>query len=1375
MNPAVCGTGDVNDKDARIIPVTQPNYTFLRLDNFLLQSDVQNHADLHNTAPASLNMRMSDLSQSPPKPLRRRYGVYLHWILPRYYRVGASSSDAVPDAGKGATPPEKAPSFIEPPTRWLVVRKLDLNSIESDDVREQFKEYSAWVIESDFLWALDDIPLDFDLQTDVSPFVVGAGGADASIEEQAEVFIGRKTPLESWSKQDDLNKTTPPPNISLLRSSNQLFADFQMHNSNVFSMLDNFQYGKPEDETYLDKAKASYYLVGWHWSPDLDPFFQSSASTHEKTLADLYMKLKTPDGHPEFRDPWLGTSDPQRLLCHGAMYDVVWDVKVKPGTVPADGFSNRLQDNNVPSVSVGTTPMDALVSYCTGRKGKGKDSENVTRLEEDILAIYSLLHARDDGVEGQREAKDTIYNWNFHRSPGGTSFFLSSDNPEEQKDSTDKLKEPDKETQDALRNLNRHQMQLDTANRTLAQYRWDMFALWWTYVSDPTNRKDQGSRERDNDFKDKVTPLAKKITTIAALVENLETAVKDLKNDSHLILVKSGAMPFFYHGRDPTVLFGGIESGWPVDYTDKVEVRLSSQVVKADGTPPQELQELITLVSKSLPDTPRDLTAVAAALMSEFYALRPDGGRTGTAPEGEMYPQFHDDKASGRWRDQWGDRQPWFPLFAEWEVEYTHIPFEHWKLDEQTARLSANPMVRYGVSLFAPEDKEEKAEIPIWGQIKERDVRILSGRVLILPQPSFSLGAKVDQLFSNTPEEILKKSELTKEERKWMVDNLNQLSFLSAPLSGLVDGLVTLSQGSHVKPENKFVTEGAEKVVPLTSALFPDAGFTKENVALIQGNSALTPYAKMARLLNTKTSPFKPVTHGQFRFTKFNIIDKFGQALPVIDQQPRLTARPGLYPSISDFYEPQVIKQQGKDYANTVIQDEVTQCEFVQIPPQINQDARLNAHFVKRTADDPPDAETLNRAPWRPASEWENPIWGWVLTNYADYGVQLFLPDGTFYREIRFGGPLGASAQPRWIPFARDLNTAPPSDQILQLDALAEKLTDVEYLEGFWHMITTAQDNLPPAPGAYAQYLNSIVGKPLALVNMGWSLELSGPPLENQAVDTSAPAQSLTSYELQARLGDRDSEYDGLVGYFDIPRDPKAPPPTVHKELDLSKIHTFFALAADNKTPVATPPLNMITTKTYPRFKPYWNAPFDKANLDNVITPKEYENQRNKQLIVFGAIVDPFTPVHAYSSFLPPHSLQLPAWTWQDAMNKMTAFFHAGPLNLAGDVPDFDASKPLTSDNWRDRPTRTLGLPRLGAGEWNWLQPYVVGDPANTYVNPEFNAFGIEKTGDLSKPGFQAGPYTAIEGYLQLRNPIMGPSLRDEKKDEGGAGTVVVT
>ena len=45
----------------------------------------------------------------------------------------------------------------------------------------------------------------------------------------------------------------------------------------------------------------------------------------------------------------------------------------------------------------------------------------------------------------------------------------------------------------------------------------------------------------------------------------------------------------------------------------------------------------------------------------------------------------------------------------------------------------------------------------------------------------------------------------------------------------------------------------------------------------------LTPYGSLVRLSDLQHSAFKPVTHGQFRHTKLNIIDKFGQAVAAIE------------------------------------------------------------------------------------------------------------------------------------------------------------------------------------------------------------------------------------------------------------------------------------------------------------------------------------------------------------------------------------------------------------------------------------------------------------------------------------------------------------
>ena len=101
---------------------------------------------------------------------------------------------------------------------------------------------------------------------------------------------------------------------------------------------------------------------------------------------------------------------------------------------------------------------------------------------------------------------------------------------------------------------------------------------------------------------------------------------------------------------------------------------------------------------------------------------------------------------------------------------------------------------------------------------------------------------------------------------------------------------------------------------------------------------------------------------------------------------------------------------------------------------------------------------------------------------------------------MQFGGPKGTMETKEWLPFQ------PPatSNAIVapQLAQLIAKMTDSvngrNYLLAFWDMIVQAIPNTPFAPSDYAQYANAIVGKPLALVTAGWSLELAQPPYWQQ-------------------------------------------------------------------------------------------------------------------------------------------------------------------------------------------------------------------------------------------------------------------------------------
>ncbi|KAK1139552.1 hypothetical protein N8T08_000692 [Aspergillus melleus] len=403
-----------------------------------------------------------------------------------------------------------------------------------------------------------------------------------------------------------------------------------------------------------------------------------------------------------------------------------------------------------------------------------------------------------------------------------------------------------------------------------------------------------------------------------------------------------GAQPFYYRARDPTVLVGGIGPGWPEDYFDPLRTRLGIDII---GTPQtssgdERLTSIRDSITTAFRETTREeMTEVFKLLLDEFEALNPakpgvkitrvpktreterKPSATVEPPQLERrHPQYHH-------RDIWNG-QPWRPLYLEWEVEYWHVPFDLWSLEERAARLSDNRQVRYSIdgsrTLWDEMEKNQKP-FPSKKVTLMNDTRIISGRVLILPQPGFSLQIRLQQLFANTPKSVLD-GMLPEEDRQKLMASVSRLPFLSAPLSGLTENLLTISQGTHIKPENQETADKGEDIFTvIEKANFDDAGLIRENLALIQGHSGLTPFAGKYSFLDSPYHPFKPC----YGFRKLNIIDKFGQTLVAIDPSPSDTGFDPIYPCISDFFEPGTIKGEENELkANAVVKDNPGLCQF---------------------------------------------------------------------------------------------------------------------------------------------------------------------------------------------------------------------------------------------------------------------------------------------------------------------------------------------------------------------------------------------------------------------------------------------------------------
>jgi hypothetical protein len=320
---------------------------------------------------------------------------------------------------------------------------------------------------------------------------------------------------------------------------------------------------------------------------------------------------------------------------------------------------------------------------------------------------------------------------------------------------------------------------------------------------------------------------------------------------------------------------------------------------------------------------------------------------------------------------------------------------------------------------------------------------------------------------------------------------------------------------------------------------------------------------------------------------------------------------------------------------------------------------------------------------------------------------------------------LGTVGTTKWLPFDPPPASDPKTGNI-QLDGLIGKLTDSHqkdgnYLLGFADMINGCIQNMPYPPSDYAQFANAIVGKPLALVNVGFSLELAAPAITAQNTLGERPVneeEDLASYEFPIKIGDFERPFDGVLGYYNAYEmgTPK------YGQTDLTELFSYFV-----RTPLTdqNAKITPIDPPNFPILKPWYIHP---ESLDDMLTA------RTLKLQIKTLIIDPYTPMHVYSPILPVKALSLPKWTIQSAFKGMTAFFRLGPYLTSRDVPvQYDSTSPIYPDTWATPKTAAdvttaqananpmpVRLPVAGKkGLWNWLQPYdVLPDPAPVNGTP---------------------------------------------------------
>jgi hypothetical protein len=878
LNPAVCEGGP-----SYVTPIVQPNYASLRLDNSQIQHDILPHIDLLNAKPASANPRIAKTWSATLKPLnpadptpapgtlteidRSRLGVYLHWTIPRGYRSGATTAanpfESATSKDKTSKTTNQNPVFPLVPNRWLVVRVLRDWEPKSASVDRA----SAWVIESDKITKIGDLDDSVDLLTDVTPFVSYSGGADRNeniLNDQAEIYIGQKKSLSEWKETNSKDDRVP---LSVMNSSNPLFADYTLHNSNVFSTKDNFQYGVDQNKQplYLTSATCDYAVFGWHSNGNDDPL---SSLKNKDLQYQLQTRLKNfslvpqpnSDGKSNIESTDKKNIDRQeskggtRLICHSARYGVKFTLNEKPAA-PVDDFA-KLFSPDVPMepVSVGTSPLDAVLAFLQAHQSDTDFEDTLFKEDPDVasatpvqrppsavaqalMGMRELLYSTEDDYDAKTKAADLIYAHNFTGASGGFEWHY-----DKKKDKDGPPIEPSPTEKEQLAALNEQQRLLDANAGQLRQLRWALFAEFFKYVSDPSNTSQDTTEltsvDRFQLYKTRVPPLRQEIDDLLGQQKILEERMRN-----RTVPARKVANAPFFKRMDPTLCLAGIDGGWDPSFLQNTATRFflyNGSIIQGPGSvEPKLMNPILDLVKSRLES---DISPTVSALLKEA-----SGG--------------YQSSITGYGHKKW-TRQPFSPQFVEWEGTYYHVDWKQWKVDLAKSALTASNHTQ--VTYVNDRQLSKQPDIT-------KNRRHISGRMLVLPQPSFALGAVVSQVLDTIPIDPQSKPTAdpkagfnlqNQEDRDSFLAAVKKLKFISGELSGITDALLTQAVGQHVKPNLRVQ---GQKVLPMKAA--EKAG---ENISLVRddfvkmdGETAKTPYGTMTDFTN-EINPFKPVQHGQF-------------------------------------------------------------------------------------------------------------------------------------------------------------------------------------------------------------------------------------------------------------------------------------------------------------------------------------------------------------------------------------------------------------------------------------------------------------------------------------------------------------------------------
>ncbi|MFI6986578.1 hypothetical protein ACIBSV_49670 [Embleya sp. NPDC050154] len=1076
---------------------------------------------------------------------------------------------------------------------------------------------NAWIVESDHL----------DPATGTSPYAT----RDGTITR-----IGRRTDLTTtrWTEPDppadDLFLTAVGPGLPT-------FAVYQPYNEDVFSIHDTLE--------GLDPTRAwtlGYLVVGWYSAPAVDPV-TAAGDTLAKLLAEY--EWKTAPG---------SDGRASRGLYHGTVLGLTWH-----GTGPAP-----------------TSPRPDLVAVAVGHNSAHASTVFLDEAEPpDAPGLAELLNTCQRGLLDEVDEPDgefikaraTFTSW-FTPTPTGYAWTLEADPnaPDEPPAARRRVR---RTHTDFLAALNTAQAEHDEAARDLAAARRRVYDLWWAQglpmvpefdpddtLPDGAYRGELGKRLRAAEAEAARCELllgqARAKIPWGSTQQELTDAIADHAGD-HIpgFVLKRDVLPDLHRAAEPVVALRRAAEDQQIRLAAEqgLRCRRPHELVSGVYLDPDRT-DLVTAPPAAIPTPPNLPTQPAELplLLAEFFHLDPANaaalakaaGRPGT--DVALLRQAMADP-TGRAHGlppalgtpPW--QQAWSPLFFQWEVDYYPIAYADGEgVEDPTHANWTFDGNRYRWN----------------GTGAATEPLTLRGRQFLTPTPAQTLR---DALRHAADDRTGAYADLL----RTLADRAGEADLLSQTLDGFNDQL--LARGGH---QAVHLASGTSRVrdtavgEQIALGLPPDPG----------------PLPRPFR--GWSASRFQPVRSGQFAFTRLNVVDRFGRALPLVipdeielrdtigQGTPAHAFRPGLAddlrPGLDDTGEPVTVVDRDRG-------------RFVETKPRLPQPARtrlnlLSAHDDTHVLDEDAAAEA---------------ICAWLVPNHLDQALLCYAADGAPLGSVAATVMPDGTTVPHWQPLPGS-HLLLPEDLAADHEHLHRLVTELlaldrttlrSFLRGVDRALTTIAPNGDQDPPST---VGRLLGRPLALVRTRVRLDLDGPTYDDPSWRhlLDPPDPEYPRYHWPVRLGERDELGDGLVGYYH--EHDYTGLHIVLDEADLDDLDDDF----DYLRPIGTG--HGIALPARP--------------------PRDHEPTSAAHVSL---LLDPYGTVHATTGILPTAHLRLPGRAFEESLGAVAAGFRFGPM-FTVQAPDDTA---LILPRPADRHGTWTWAELAPAGAWT-THPTAPADPA---------------------------------------------------------------